>query len=100
MTGPSKTKPDKYGLMPGQREALERAQNNRCLICGRPPKAVRLHVDHCHKCAKWNLRDSVRGLLCHRCNRGLFGEDPALLRKAAEYFAAHRCSPKPLRRVK
>ena len=67
---------------------LEARQSGVCAICGRPPKTRRLAVDHCHKCKK-RKRESVRGLLCHACNRGLFGESPVLLRKAASYFEAH-----------
>jgi hypothetical protein len=46
-------------------EALLAAQGGGCAICGAKPKTRRLHVDHDHKTGK------VRGLLCHRCNRGL-----------------------------
>lgn len=77
---------------------LEEDQSHMCKICGRFPSTRRLSVDHCHKCAKWDLHGSVRALLCHRCNRGLFGENPTLLRVAADYFEAHVCSPKPARR--
>ena len=98
MAGKAKApKPDKYGLMPGEREALESDQGNRCLICGRQPKTVRLHVDHCHHCGKYAPRKSIRGLLCHRCNRGLFNEDPTLYRRAALYLESHVCPPKPTR---
>ena len=89
--------PDRYGLMPGEREGLERRQANKCAICGKPPKSRRLHVDHHHACAKWDKRGSVRGLLCFHCNVGLLREDPTLLRRAAAYFEAHQCSPKPQR---
>lgn len=78
-----------YGLEPGERVRLEAAQHGVCAICERPPGQRRLHVDHHHACSKKNLRGSVRGLLCMRCNRGLFGENPVLLRRASHYFAAH-----------
>lgn len=50
-----------------------------CKICGESRK---LHVDHCHKTGKF------RGILCHKCNRalGFFKDDPALLRRAADYI--------------
>jgi len=67
-------------------------QNGRCAICGRPPKNRRLNVDHDHRTGE------VRGLLCHRCNRGLvwFGDDPGFLRWAAEYlYNAPRMAPPP-----
>jgi hypothetical protein len=41
------------------------AQGGGCAICGATPKTRRLHVDHDHKTG------TVRGLLCHRCNRAL-----------------------------
>ena len=54
----------------------------RCALCGRAggPKN-KLGVDHRHKDGK------VRGVLCRACNTGLgqFEDDPALLRRAAEY---------------
>lgn len=88
-------KPDKYGLLPAEREAMEIVRGNRCDICGRPPAGRRLHVDHHHACAKWDKRGSVRGLLCMRCNRGFFNENPELMRLAAAYLERHKCSAKP-----
>ena len=82
----------KYGLQPGEYQQILEAQNGRCAICGRPPAKLSLAVDHCHYCGRkkaWK-RGSVRGLLCSNCNRGLLRENPDLLRKAADYFEAHR----------
>jgi hypothetical protein len=45
-------------------EMLER-QGGHCALCPATPKTRRLHVDHDHKTG------AVRGLLCHRCNRGV-----------------------------
>lgn len=46
----------------------------------------KLCVDHDHETGK------VRKLLCHNCNRalGLLRDDPALLRKSAEYIEQHK----------
>jgi hypothetical protein len=38
-------------------------QSGVCAICGRPPGAKRLDVDHNHETGK------IRGLLCGSCNR-------------------------------
>lgn len=55
-----------------------------CDICGvtKNGERTRMHLDHDHKTNKF------RGALCHRCNLaiGHFDDDPALLRKAAEYL--------------
>lgn len=74
-----------YGLSQERYEALLAAQDGRCAICRTddwPGKDHRPHVDHCHETGR------VRGLLCDFCNRGLglFGDDPARLRAAADYL--------------
>jgi hypothetical protein len=53
----------------------------RCGICDRPPGPTRrLDRDHDHRTG------AARGLLCHRCNRGLPNwVDAAWLRAAVEY---------------
>lgn len=88
----------RYGLIPGERELLEEDQGYMCKVCGRLPRTRRLSVDHCHRCWRWDKRGSVRGLLCHLCNRGLFRESPTLLRVAADYYEAHKCSERPIRK--
>lgn len=57
-------------------------QNNLCKICGKDNKGWKLAVDHCHDTG------NIRGLLCNTCNRaiGLFNDNAALLRKAADYI--------------
>jgi hypothetical protein len=49
----------------GGYEAQLKSQGGGCAICGKPPKTRKLNIDHDH------LTGAVRGLLCHRCNRGL-----------------------------
>ena len=69
----------KYGLSPGQYEAMRIAQNDRCAVCKIGPAAA---VDHCH------FKGTVRGLLCNPCNRGLgaFGDNREFLIGAIEYL--------------
>ena len=69
-------------------ELLE-LQGYACAICRTdlrvlPPKHV--HADHCHDTL------TARGVLCHYCNPGLglFKDDPALLRAAADYLETRR----------
>lgn len=54
-----------------------------CMICGAERKTRRLHIDHDHKHPR-----QVRGLLCHKCNRGIawFGDSPEKLKLAAKYL--------------
>jgi len=71
---------NKFGLTVAQFEAMKKAQNGLCKICGlemTPP-----HVDHCHKSG------IVRGLLCGRCNHGLgsFRDSPVNLIRASGYL--------------
>lgn len=68
---------------------LMEAQGGVCAICLGKRKN-RLDVDHDHKMAQAvGVRDSIRGLLCPRCNRRLLVaalNDPAVLRRAALYL--------------
>lgn len=76
-----------YDLTEGQYAKLIDLQGGVCAICGRPPGATKLAVDHNHTTGE------VRGLLCGRnpwtnCNRGLgqFRDNPEWLRRAASYL--------------
>lgn len=76
-----------YGITVEQYEYLLTKQDSGCAVCGHDGSTSRggvLHVDHCHN------KGHVRGLLCDLCNRaiGLFRDDPALLRRAADYLEA------------
>jgi hypothetical protein len=78
-----KKRDTKYNLLPGQFDRLDISQNRVCAICGKPNQnGKRLVVDHDH------LNDSVRGLLCDKCNRGIghFDDNISLLKKAIEYL--------------
>jgi hypothetical protein len=85
-----------YGISLQIYESMAVEQDGVCGICKLPEQAVdkdgaprRMPVDHCHKTGK------VRGLLCTACNRalGLFKDNPAVLRNAAEYLEKHLDSP-------
>lgn len=62
-------------------DALVAAHGERCFICGGAPKTRRLHLDHDHRTM------TVRGILCHRCNRALAQwATPEWCERAAEYL--------------
>ena len=75
-----------YGLSLEQFSEMLLKQDHTCLLCDHKhvPNSVRgsLRVDHDHKTGQ------VRGLLCKECNAGLglLGDNPARLRRAAEYL--------------
>lgn len=82
-----------YGISESEYQKMVETQGSQCYLCGgdgflmdkgrhkRP-----LVVDHDH------ASGAVRKLLCHNCNRalGLLKDNPALMRKCAEYVEAHR----------
>ena len=79
----------RYGLSEDDYEAMYELQEGLCGVCGEPEIQRRedgseqlLSVDHDHRSGR------IRGLLCSRCNTGvgLFRDNPALLRAAAEYL--------------
>lgn len=72
-----------FGITWDEYESLLADQNFRCAICGGKPRKHALAVDHDHRTGE------IRGLLCSRCNHRLLGaanDDPARLRKAADYL--------------
>jgi hypothetical protein len=81
----------RYGLTPEQFDQMVADQKGCCRLCGDEPTGERhtgiLYIDHDHETGK------VRGLVCHRCNLALghFRDDPALMRRAADYVEAARC---------
>jgi len=76
----------KYGITVLDFDKMLAEQGGACLVCGTKDSgrtnSLVLCVDHDHKTGK------VRGLLCHNCNVaiGSMQDNPALLRKAAEYL--------------
>jgi Recombination endonuclease VII len=72
----------RYGLGPGEYEALLAQQNGACAICKKLPAGKkRLAVDHDHTDKR------VRGLLCNNCNNGLgrFKDDSTIIESALRY---------------
>lgn len=64
------------------------AQSGGCAVCGEPPGARRLAVDHDRRCCPGNRSCGrcVRGLLCLGCNNGTgLKDDPVLLLARADY---------------
>ncbi len=75
-----------FGLTWDEYDMLLACQDHRCAICGGKPRKHALSVDHDHNTGE------VRGLLCSRCNHKLLGsanDDPARLRKAADYLETY-----------
>jgi hypothetical protein len=71
-----------YGLTIEQYEQMFRAQGGVCLLCGLPPDAKHLAVDHAHD------TNEVRGLLHTSCNLaiGQLGDSSARAEQAMVYL--------------
>lgn len=91
-----------YGITKESFYARLAAQDGLCMVCGDPLLAVEsvdgrsmdaTVVDHNHACCpgEQSCGRCVRGLLHGRCNRGLgfFKDNPAILRRAADYLENH-----------
>ena len=75
----------KFGLTIKDYDAILDQQGGGCAACGsknHDGRGNRLAVDHDHE------TNTVRGLLCVKCNRalGLVNDDPQILRALAEYM--------------
>lgn len=77
-----------YGITIEEYERMIVEQNNLCAICGKEEteKYGKLAIDHDHNTG------IVRGLLCHKCNRGLgcFDESEYILSNAIKYLLKNR----------
>lgn len=73
-----------YGISLEDYNYLFNLQEGKCSICGTHQSELGgpLVVDHCH------AKDSVRGLLCNKCNLalGLLGDDIQGINRAKEYL--------------
>lgn len=65
----------RFGLTVAQYDKMVALQGGVCPICGKPPKNIRLSVDHDHTSKKKpsKLHGRIRGAICHRCNRYCVG---------------------------
>jgi len=87
-TSEAKARFNGYGITELDFIAMLDKQRHRCAICERVlailPKAE-VHIDHCHKSGK------VRGVLCKRCNTGLYlFEEKKIRERATEYVLSAR----------
>lgn len=77
------------------RKRLLQEQGGKCALCG-SSETGRWHLDHDHRCCPGGrmCERCVRAVLCNRCNVSLggFQDDPAMLRRAADYIESHRQS--------
>jgi hypothetical protein len=77
-----------YGITAEDYDRMLSEQGGACAVCGGGPRGNHkyLSVDHDH------ATGVVRGLLCTTCNPaiGMFKDDPALLRRAADYLESSR----------
>jgi hypothetical protein len=72
-----------YGLTEDAFFEMLRSQDGRCAICRIELQAGKfMHIDHDH------VTQKVRGILCHKCNKGLghFQDDVAVMQAAIEYL--------------
>lgn len=76
-----------YNITPEEYSLLVDAHNG-CWICNVLPKTRNHAVDHDHKTG------AIRGILCHRCNRGLqmYADKPERLELAAEYLRSTKAT--------
>ena len=72
----------RYGITLEEKQRRFAEQNGLCAICHLRPAT---DVDHSHTTGK------VRGLLCHRCNKGigLLGDSPDTTDSATQYLRQH-----------
>jgi len=85
-----------YKLTPEKYEAMLRAQEGCCAICGttEPRGRGRWHIDHDHACCPGakTCGKCVRGLLCSFCNYalGFFRDSPDFLLAGVDYLRRYQ----------
>lgn len=89
-----------WRMTPEDYLAIRRKQDNKCACCGDllSDNSVQVHLDHWPGTDK--CRETVRGIICSGCNRGLgcFNDNVEKLQRAANYlkacYAIQHTSPK------
>jgi len=72
-----------YRLTPEEYDKILKYQSGVCACCGKPPKRIRLAVDHCHTSGR------IRGLLCWPCNHalGILRDSPETAVRLGNYLS-------------
>lgn len=81
-----------YGITNAEYASLLAAQGGKCGICLKA-YSYNLDIDHCHRSVNSGIpiRNTIRGLLCKRCNRRMLPaaeDNPGTLYRAAQYVSA------------
>jgi hypothetical protein len=82
-----------YGITENEYQRILEVQGGGCFICGRPPKSIKLSVDHEHSTG------IVRGILCMACNKAVaYLRDRAFYANRAEVYLTSPPAPRALGR--
>ena len=78
----------RHGLTADEVDALIAAQGGGCAVCGRRDRPLELDHDHRHCPGTKGCRQCVRGAVCGRCNRSIWGlgDDIAIARRLVGYL--------------
>ena len=82
-----------YGITLDEWQAILAAQGGGCAICGGKRPTYDTDHDHAFERAGFPPRETVRGILCRRCNRRLLPackDDPDILGLAIKYLIEGR----------
>jgi Recombination endonuclease VII len=77
-----------HGLTADERDALVSLQGGRCAVCGRTDRPLEIDHDHRHCPGTIGCRHCVRGAVCGRCNRAIWGlgDDVEVARRLVGYL--------------
>ena len=78
----------RHGLTGAQFDSMVESQGGNCAVCGNVLRTP--CVDHDKSCCpgQWSCGSCIRGVVCKKHNTALggFNDNPALLRRAADYL--------------